>query len=119
VVPALFMQLPTSAMAGQMAAKLFSIQTWVALGCGMFLMLASRSGNEGEGLGWARGALSFITAGVLLALLIEFAVAPRIVARENLMLWHNLGSGMYIAQWLCAGVTLWKVSNPLPPPSGA
>ena len=40
---------------------------------------------------------------MLLALLVEFAVAPRIVARENLALWHSVGSAMYLLQWLCAG----------------
>jgi hypothetical protein len=33
---------------------------------------------------WAQGALAFVLAGVLLALLAEFAIAPRILARENL-----------------------------------
>ena len=60
---------------------------------------------------WARGALVFVVAGVLLALLAEFAVAPRIVARENLKLWHSVGSGMYVLQWVCAGVGLWKISS--------
>jgi len=41
-------------------------------------------------------------AGALLALLVEFGVAPHIVARDNLALWHGLGSAMYLAQWLCA-----------------
>jgi len=52
----------------------------------------------------------FIVSGLLLALLSEFAVAPRIVARENLRLWHSVGSAMYVLQWLCAGVTLWKLT---------
>jgi hypothetical protein len=59
--------------------------------------------------------MPYVVAGLLLALLVEFAVAPRIVARENLKLWHSLGSGMYLLQWLCAGVALWKS---LPPRTG-
>jgi hypothetical protein len=47
---------------------------------------------------------------MLLALLSEFAVAPRIVARENLRLWHSVGTLMYAVQWVCAGVTLAKVN---------
>jgi len=39
VVPMLFANLPTPAMAGNMAAKLFSAQTWVALICGLLLLL--------------------------------------------------------------------------------
>ena len=49
---------------------------------------------------------------MLLALLVEFAVAPRIVAREYLKLWHAVGSGMYVLQWLCAGVVLWHMTRP-------
>ncbi len=74
----------------------------------MLLLISSRSRDEPVRMDWAGGALLFVVAGVLLALLSEFAVAPRIMARENLKLWHGLGSGMYVAQWLCAGTVLWK-----------
>ena len=51
---------------------------------------------------------------MLLALLVEFAVAPRIVSARveggNLRLWHGLGSAMLLGQWLCAGFTLWRLS---------
>ena len=110
-VPLLFMHLPTPAIAGGMAAKLFTAQTWIALACGMLLILFSRGKEAAARVDWAQGALLFIAGGVLLAMLGEFAVAPRIVARENLRLWHSLGSGMYVLQWVCAGVTLWKVSG--------
>ena len=43
--------------------------------------------------------------------LVELAVAPRIVARENLALWHRVGSGMYLLQWLCAAATFWRLSS--------
>ena len=49
---------------------------------------------------------------MLLALLLEFAVAPRIVARDNLRLWHGVGSAMYALQWLCAGLVLWRTGAP-------
>lgn len=45
---------------------------------------------------------------MLLALLLEFAVAPRIVARDNLRLWHSVGSVMLGLQWLCAALLLWR-----------
>jgi len=41
----------------------------------------------------------------------EYAVAPRILARENLKLWHSLGSAMYLGQWVCAGVLLWRMAR--------
>jgi len=111
VVPLLFAYLPTPAMAGQLAAKLFTAQTWVSCGCCVMLLFASRSGGEASPMDWARGALVFVVGGLLLALLAEFAVAPRIVARENLKLWHGIGSAMYLAQWLCATVVLWKTTG--------
>ena len=83
-VPLLFAHSPTPAMAGQIAAKLFSAQTWVSVACGVVLMMAARAGEEPAGMGWAQGALVFVFAGVLLALLMEFAVSPRSAARMPL-----------------------------------
>jgi hypothetical protein len=110
-VPLLFVHLPTPALAGQTAARLFSAQTWVALGCGVVVLLAGRERGEAPRLDWAAGALGYALAGMLLALLAEFAVAPRILARENLRLWHGLGTAMYALQWACALVVLWKVAG--------
>ena len=101
VVPLLFARLGSPAQAGQMAAQLFSAQTWVSVVCGLLLLMALRRRAQTHGLGW-------ILAGMLLALLVELAVAPRIVARENLALWHSLGTAMYALQWLCAGACLWR-----------
>jgi uncharacterized membrane protein len=105
VVPLLFARLGSPAQAGQMAAQLFSAQTWVSVVCGLLLLMALRRRNQAQGLGW-------ILAGMLLALLVELAVAPRIVARENLALWHSLGTAMYALQWLCAGACLWRQAKP-------
>ena len=110
VVPLLFKFLPTPAMAGHMAARLFTAQTWVSVACGIVLLLVSRSNRPSALSGRAQAALVFIVLGMLLALLIEFAVAPRIVARENLRLWHGAGSVMYAVQWLCAAVVLWRIT---------
>ena len=110
VVPLLFKFLPTPAMAGNMAARLFTAQTWVSVACGVVLLLVSRSNRPSALSGRAQAALVFIVLGMLLALLIEFAVAPRIVARENLRLWHGAGSVMYVVQWLCAAAVLWRIT---------
>ena len=110
-VPLLFTHASSPAVAGRLAARLFQAQAWLSVACGVVLVLAARTGSEGPRLDWARGALLFVFGGVLLALLQEFAVAPRILARDNLRLWHGAGSAMYAAQWICAGVVLWKVSG--------
>lgn len=113
-VPLLFAHLPTPALAGQTAAKLFTAQSWVALGCALAILLLQRGLDEPVRLDWAGGALAFVLAGALLALLQEFAVAPRIVARENLRLWHGVGTALFALQWLCALATLWKVAGAVP-----
>jgi hypothetical protein len=110
-VPVLFAQLPSKALAGQTAAHLFTAQTWLSIACGLVLLMASRSDSEESGMGWAQGALGFVMAGVLCALLGEFAVAPRILARENLALWHGAGTALYGAQWICALVVLAKIAR--------
>ena len=111
VVPLLFVHLPSPALAGGMAAKLFTAQTWLSTGCGLLLLLLHRPGQAGSENGRAQAALVFMLLGVLLALLSEFAVAPRIVSRENLRLWHSVGSAMFALQWLCAGMTFWKMTR--------
>ena len=111
VVPMLFAHLGTPAEAGRMAARLFSAQTWVGTACGVVLLMTARIGDEAPTLTWGKGALVFVILGMLLALLQEFAVAPRIVARENLRLWHGVGTALYAAQWLCALAVLWKLAG--------
>ncbi len=103
VVPMLFMHLETPAMAGQMAAKLFTAQSWLSLVCGLLLLLAAKRLNHDN------SPSSWVIGGMLCALLIEVAVKPHIVARDNMALWHNLGTALYVLQWLCAGKTLWSL----------
>ena len=110
VVPLLFVHLPTLQMAGQMAARLFSAQTGVSVACGLLFLLFSRSKWQPASANIDSLAMGFVVGGMLLALLSEFAVAPRIVARENLKLWHGVGSAMVLLQWVCAGGLLWKVA---------
>jgi hypothetical protein len=128
VVPMLFQYLPTKALAGNMAARLFDVQTWVSVACGLVLLLIllpkrieNRVNTKSSALGdinspladvlAASVAIIFVAFGLSMALLVAFGVSPRIVARENLMFWHAVGSLMYLAQWVCAGVVLWKLSN--------
>ena len=113
VVPMLFVHLETPAIAGQMAAKLFSAQTWLALACGVLLLLAAKRQN----LDQAHAPSPWVLAGMLLALLIELAVKPHIMARDNLALWHNLGSAFYVLQWLCAGKVLLSLCPASPEPA--
>lgn len=107
VVPMLFVKLPTPAIAGNIAAQLFSAQTWVSVACGLVLLLCLKRNMPQPHEASAPLATMLIAAGLLLAVLVEFAVAPHIVARENLRLWHGVGSAMYLGQWLCAAALVW------------
>ena len=112
VVPLLFVHLPTPAMAGSVAAKLFSAQTWVSTVCGLFLLMTTRSNITLAGKSIDAVAIIFVVGGMLMALLVELAVAPRIMLRENLKIWHSVGSGMYLLQWLCALAIFWRLDQP-------
>ena len=117
-VPLLFSYLPT-ATAGQVAARLFSGQAWISIGCGMLVLMAARSGDEPPSMDWGRGALAFVIGGLLLAVLVEFAVAPRIRLRQDLAFWHTLGTAFLAAQWFCALAVFWKLSAPSSSPTSA
>lgn len=110
-VPLLFANASSPAVAGALAAKLFAALNWVALGCGLLIVLLARSDGDTPSMDWAGGALLFVFGGMLLALLVQFGVAPRIMARENLRLWHGLGTALFAGQWVCALLVLWKVSG--------
>lgn len=105
VVPMLFMHLETPAIAGQMAARLFTAQSWLSLVCGLLFLLAHRRLNNDR----RYMPSPWVIVGMMCALSIEVAVKPHIVARDNMALWHSLGTAFYFVQWLCAGKTLWML----------
>ena len=115
VVPMLFTHLPSPAAAGQLAAKLFTAQTWLSISCAMFLLLIYNQKEDKSQDIRAQAAIKFIVTGLLLAVLVEFGLSPRIVSARvdggNLKLLHGLGSAMYFGQWLCAGFALWCLSR--------
>jgi hypothetical protein len=111
VVPMLFAYLPTPTLAGGVAARLFLAQTWVSCVCGLLLLMISRRHQPQDASAVLQASLMYVLAGTLLALLSEFAVAPRIVAREDLRLWHSIGSAMFILQWLCALIVFWRLTG--------
>lgn len=115
VVPMLFAQLPSPTAAGQMAARLFTAQTWLSIACSMLLLLICNQKVDEIHDSRARAAINFIVTGLLLAVLVEFGLSPRIVSAKidgaNLKLLHGFGSAMYFGQWLCSGFALWRLSR--------
>ncbi|MBJ2159096.1 DUF4149 domain-containing protein [Variovorax sp. IB41] len=109
VVPMLFAKLGNPAVAGNFAGQLFEAQSWVAIGCGLILLIHFRSKADERMDAATMTSIGIVLGALLLALLQQYAVAPRILARENLKLWHTIGSGMYVVQWLCTLVLLWRM----------
>lgn len=115
IVPMLFTHLPSPAAAGQLAAKLFTAQAWLSIACAMFLMLIYNQKEKVSQDLRAQTAIKFIVTGLLLVVLVEFGLSPRIVSARadggNLRMLHGLGSAMYFGQWICAGFALWRLSR--------
>ena len=111
-VPLLFAQLGNPAVAGPVAAKVFSLQCWagVVIG-GLLLVLIKQDRPTPE----AFNTLGLVCLAMLLALVQEFGVAQKIVTARasggDLRLWHGVGSLMVLGQWLCAGAILWRLSR--------
>lgn len=129
-VPTLFASLGSPAVAGPVAARLFSLQCWAGLGLGLVLLLILRRQRSvgpfplaGEAVDPTRlqamqrvlATMGFVLTAMLLALLQEFGVAQKIVTARatggDLRLWHSMGSVMVLGQWLCVGAVLWRVSK--------
>lgn len=102
MVPLLFRHAPSPAIAGNLAAHLFSGETAVAAVCAVALLLLIQANKAAELMDKAGLATLLIVTGLLANLLVELAVAPRIVTRDNLALWHGVGSGLYVLHALCA-----------------
>jgi hypothetical protein len=124
-VPTLFASLGSPALAGPVAARLFSLQCWAGLLLGLVLLLLLRSERDRQAgeqaspkdadcLQRSLVSMGWVIFAMMLALLQEFGVAQRIVTARasggDLRLWHTLGSLMVLGQWLCTGVLLWRLS---------
>ena len=81
---------------------------WVAavatVVCAVVLLMAVRHRGSYRVLPWVVG-------GLLLALVQQWGVAPRIEARENLALWHGVGTALLALQWVCAALCLWRFAR--------
>ncbi len=111
VVPMLFAKLTSPAIARGMAAELFRTQTGISVVCALVLVMTFRSEKLAPSPRIIPSCTLLAIAGALLALLVELGVSPHIVARENLALWHGLGTAMYFAQWVCALMVFGKLAN--------
>ena len=124
-VPTLFALLGSPAVAGPVAAKLFSIQCWAGLLLGTVLTLILRRQRSVLAAQVSPGSLAalkgllitlaLVLVALLLAMVQEFGVAQKIVSARasggNLRVWHGLGTLMVLGQWLCTGAVLWRLAK--------
>lgn len=113
VVPLLFAHFGNPAVAGPMAARLFQFQAWFSVGASLLLLVAIRKPRWGLIVS-AEPLLPWLLLGALAALVQEFGVAQKIVSARamggNVRLWHHVGSGLVVLQWVCAMRVLWHLA---------
>lgn len=110
-VPLVFVRIPQRMLAGYMAASLFEAQTYISVACcALVLVFSTRKHIKNIAL-QAPAVLVFVILGMLLALVLQFGVAPRVIAYHGVRLWHNVATGLYVGQWLCASIVLWRLAG--------
>jgi hypothetical protein len=119
-VPLAFVHFDNPALAGPYAARLFQVVAWSSLVISLGLLIWGRlqSLREGSGVSLRWPLLPWLLGAALAALLQEQAVAERILTARssggNLRLWHGLGSGLVLLQWMCALRVLWWLGRNAP-----
>ena len=121
-VPMAFGVLGNPAVAGPYAAKLFQVQAWCSLVLALVLLMWGRLQRLKSAEVTARWVLlPWLLLAALAALVQEQGVAERILTARttggDLRLWHSLGSGLVLLQWLCALRVLWWFGQRTEPPS--
>ena len=108
VAPALFAHFPDTATAGRVAGRLFTLVTWLGLGCAAALLLLMRLRRGAQR---ARVRLVLVMAGLLAAShflvrpLMEAARLPDGTPGPGFGAWHGVSSLLYLAASL-AGLAL-------------
>jgi predicted MFS family arabinose efflux permease len=101
VVPMLFARMDSMQAAGKMAAALFNAQDYVGWVCGAVLALIYMRNKPLAQQNMAQAASYLIAITLLASLISHWLVAPQILTRDNLKLWHSLGTVLYLCQWVC------------------
>ncbi|WP_101047423.1 DUF4149 domain-containing protein [Macromonas nakdongensis] len=116
-VPMAFAFFGNPAVAGPFAAKLFQVQAWMSLVAALTLLVWGRLQRLQGGEVTARWVmLPWLLLAALAALVQEHGVAERILTARstggNLRLWHAVGTGLIVLQWLSAlRVLCWLASR--------
>lgn len=111
VAPLLFSTLPDRGLAGMLAGKLFSLMSWIGIGCALYL-LGFRFARYGAAA-FRQVVLWLVLMMLVLACAGEFGVQPVMAAlkeqvlpqqvmesvlRDRFAVWHGVSSGLYVIQ---------------------
>lgn len=113
VAPMLFATLPERRLAGQMAARLFHIETWLGVTVGI-LLIAVLAARKAFAAGRSTLWLILLTAGaplaseVILGPMMDTARAANDMARFGLL--HGVSAVLFFTACLSALALLWKLT---------
>jgi hypothetical protein len=113
-VPGLFLWWPEKAVAGTFAGHLFKLHAWMSMALVVTLLVIDRIQAWKSQQLSQTGAVWSMRLALGLIVLQELWIAPHIMARDNLALWHNLGSAALLGQWALATRhlhALWRQSG--------
>jgi hypothetical protein len=114
-VPLLFVRLGDPALAGPVAAELFVVVSRLGVFAGLWLVWFYMKKVLLPLTRVDVIALVFVILAVVAAVLQDTWVAHQIVTARasggNLKLWHGLGSGLVLLQWLAATCALWTLTG--------
>lgn len=108
-VPVLQVHFASPVQAASATAAVLAAQAWISIACCALLLVFSKRKYAEKQEAWAQAAMPFILGGLLLALVAQYGVAPRVTARQGAV-WSYAGVAMLALQWLCALGSLWKVT---------
>ena len=111
VVPVIFASVNDKAAAGQLAARIFDVQSYWTLALGVLLLFVERT----DPLCRARGLVRVLMLALVATAANHWLVSPLIVnARAsggNLAMWHGIGSALVVLQFACGLWVNWRLSS--------
>lgn len=120
VAPTLFYSMTDRVVAGSIAGKLFSLISYVGIGCAVYLLLF-RLGRFGAG-GFKHGRFWIVLAMLTLVVVGEFGVQPVLAAirnqalpaevmesvfRDRFATWHGIASMLYLIECVLGVLLVW------------
>lgn len=110
-VPVLWHAIPVASLARPVVVRMLEAQSWLALACGMLILLLFKARANGPSGTQAWAMTAGAALGMLCALLLQFSIAPRVMAAPEIRIWWLAGAALLLLQWVCAATLLWRAAN--------